>query len=242
MKCLDCGARFTNTLHGFERMQANPHAVTVALDLYFKGVSLRKITDHLKQFERLNVSHMAVQKWIRKYISLMKSYVDTVKPQLSGVFHADEMKINVNGSWVYLWNLMDSDTRFMLAMRVAKGRTAADAEAVFRETKERVGTPKVLINDGLPSYNPAFERVFGSDETVHLSGVGIRSPISNNRIERFHGTYREHTKVMRAFDNMKGCQTISNGEQIYQNFIRPHSGLEGQTPAEKAGIRFRAKG
>ncbi len=73
-------------------------------------------------------------------------------------------------------------------------------------------------------------------------GVGIQSPISKNRIERFHGTYRERTKVMRAFDNLKGCQTIANGEQVYQNFIRPHSGLEGQTPAQKAGIDLNLQG
>jgi hypothetical protein len=29
-------------------MRANPHAITVALDLYFKGVSLRKIVDRLE--------------------------------------------------------------------------------------------------------------------------------------------------------------------------------------------------
>ncbi len=47
---------------------------------------------------------------------------------------------------------------------------------------------------------------------------------------------------MRAFDNMKGCQIISNGEQIYQNFIRPHSSLDGWTPAEKAGVGLELKG
>ncbi len=102
--------------------------------------------------------------------------------------------------------------------------------------------PKVIITDSLQSYKPAFERTFQESGAIHLAGVGIRSPISNNRIERFHGAYRERTKVMRAFDNMKGCQTISNGEQIYQNFIRPHSGLDGQTPAEKAGIDLQLNG
>ncbi len=236
-KCQVCHSKFSGIAQGFEKMQANPHAVTVALDLYFKGVSLRKITDHLKQFERLNVGHTTVFYWIHKYIGLMKSYVDTVKPNLSRVWHADEMKINVNGQWVYLWNLMDSDTRFMLSMRVAKGRTASEAEAVFREAKANAkAEPKVLLNDGLPSYNPAFEKVFGESDTIHLSGVGIRGALSNNRIERFHGTYRERTKVMRGFHSMNGSQAITDGERIYQNFIRPHTALKGQTPAEAAGI------
>jgi len=50
-------------------MRANPHAITVALDLHFKAVSLRKIVDHLKQFEHVNISHVAVLKWIQKYVA-----------------------------------------------------------------------------------------------------------------------------------------------------------------------------
>ena len=29
---------------------------------------------------------------------------------------------------------------------------------------------------------------------------------------------------------------ILKGYQIYHNFVRPHEGLNGQTPAERAGI------
>lgn len=62
--------------------------------------------------------------------------------------------------------------------------------------------------------------------------------MSNNRIERFHGTYRERTEVMRGFRSMNGSQAITDGERIYQNFIRTHTALKGQTPAEAAGIKL----
>jgi len=29
--------------------------------------------------------------------------------------------------------------------------------------------------------------------------------------------------------------------QIYHNYVRPHMGLEGQTPADKAGIQIKGK-
>ena len=35
---------------GFEKMQVTAKMVTVALDLYFKSISLKKIVDHLDQF------------------------------------------------------------------------------------------------------------------------------------------------------------------------------------------------
>jgi len=45
---------------------------------------------------------------------------------------------------------------------------------------------------------------------------------------------RERNKVMRG---LKSEDTpIAKGFQIYYNFVKPHQSLNGQTPAEKAGI------
>ncbi len=53
-------------------------------------------------------------------------------------------------------------------------------------------------------------------------------------MERMHGIIREREKVMRG---LKEDDTpIIPMNQIYYNFIRPHMGLDGSTPAEMAGI------
>jgi len=66
-RCKSCNHKFIVNI-GFERSRANPKAVTVALDLYFKGVSLRKVCDHLKQFHNISVTHVSIIKWIRKFV------------------------------------------------------------------------------------------------------------------------------------------------------------------------------
>jgi len=224
----------------FERMRVNPHAITVALDLFFKGVSLRKIVDHLKQFEQANVSYVAVYKWIQKYVALMEQYARTLRPQLSGVWDVDEMKVNVHGKWHWLWNVMDSDTRYILASHVAQGRGAAEAQEALHIAKTNSNPerePTLLVSDGLPSYPTAISREFRN--TVHLSRVGIQGEVSNNRIERFHGTVREHTKVMRAIK--KPNSLIMEGQRIYYTHIRPHQALNGKTPAEACGTKIEGK-
>lgn len=124
--CKDCGYKFIRN-DGFEKVKATPKAITVALDLYFKGVSQRKIVDHLKQFERIKVTQPCVLKWIGKYIELMSQYVEKFQPQVGGIWHSDEMALNVRnteptgkGKWDWLWNLMDHETRFLLASQITK--------------------------------------------------------------------------------------------------------------------------
>lgn len=68
---------------------------------------------------------------------------------------------------------------------------------------------------------------------------------SNNKIERFHGTEKERTKVMRAFDSLSGASGIAEGFRVHYNLVRTHQGI-GMTPGEAAGIPvgdgFRWKG
>ena len=53
-------------------------------------------------------------------------------------------------------------------------------------------------------------------------------------MERMNGEIRDREKVMR---NLKSTDTpILTGYQIFHNYIRPHMGREGKTPAEAAGI------
>lgn len=232
-KCIQCNHRWDAKIQGFEGMRSNPHAITVALDLYFKGVSLRKIVDHLKQFERVNVSHVAVIKWIKKYVALMKDYVDTLHPELSKVYHADETKVNIRGQWIWLWHLMDGDTRFLLANHVSQGRTVADAREAFQEAKTVAkADARVLLTDGLSSYGPAAQKEFPN--AIHISGIGIQGRVNNNRMERYHGTFKERNKVMRALKNTDS--PFLDGQRIYYDYLRPHTALNGKTPAQAAGI------
>ncbi|MEM3795291.1 MAG: hypothetical protein QW429_05395 [Thermoprotei archaeon] len=55
-----------------------------------------KILFGLIEHYRVKVSHVAVFKWIRKHIDLIKSYVDTLTPNTSGIRHTDEMKAKDN--------------------------------------------------------------------------------------------------------------------------------------------------
>jgi len=69
-----------------------------------------------------------------------------------------------------------------------------------------------------------------------VRNVGIRKERNNNIIERYHGTVRERDKVIRALDNIDTAKEMMEYWRICYNYIRPHSALNGFTPAQMARI------
>jgi hypothetical protein len=63
--------------------------------LYFKGVSLRKAADHLKQLYNFEVDYSSICRCIRKFVDLVQPYVDGLVPNMGGVYHVDEMLLHV---------------------------------------------------------------------------------------------------------------------------------------------------
>jgi putative transposase len=55
-------------------------------------------------------------------------------------------------------------------------------------------------------------------------------------MERFNGEVRNREKTMRGLK--KADTPILSGYQIFHNYVRPHKGLNGKTPAEASGIKI----
>lgn len=235
-KCKDCGRKFVED-NGFSNMKYDSNIISMCLDLYFKGVSLRKIADHIKQLHNVEINHSTVYRWIEKYVGMISEYVSTLTPELSETWHHDEMKVKVDGEWLWLWNVMDRETRFQLVSEMTRLRRMDDAKRVFIKAKKVGGKkPKEFITDGLTLYHEAFNKVFYDHHqtTKHVVAKGIRYQPNNNMVERLHNTIRDREKTFRG---LKIQDTpIVEGHRIAYNFVRPHEALNGKTPAEVAGL------
>jgi len=55
-------------------------------------------------------------------------------------------------------------------------------------------------------------------------------------MERLNGEIRDREKVTRNLK--KEDSPILTGLQIFHNYVRPHMGLNGRTPADLAGIEI----
>ena len=240
-QCKSCKRRFVCTVPGFEKLKHSPEVVTSALNMVMSGMSYRKTAEQLYYANNIRVSHVTILYWVRKYTLIIKGYTDALKPITGDVWSVDEAVINVKntkklkgkGNVDWLWSAIDPKTRFVLASIVSSdNRTSKDAEATLRLAK-KIGIPNYLVTDSLSAYDSAAAKAI--PRTFHIKTNSIRDGFTNMAIERYHNEIREKLKSCRGLGNDDSAAIFANLLLIHHNFIRPHMGLDGKTPAEKAG-------
>lgn len=241
--CKDCGHRFTDN-QGFQKKRAAPEKIALALDLYYRGLSIRKVAEHFQQVHNLNLSHMTVYRWIEQYSRLSSDWMNKQQVHTGKRWHIDETVVNVNGEQRYLWNVLDNETRFLLATHVSNNRSLENTRMPIKKAKQQTtDRPEEVFTDGMKAYHPAITKELGRNThpgvrghwSPHVRVPSIRAPLSNNLIERLHGSEKERVKVMRGFDGDEGCKNIMEGFRVHYNLIRDHQTL-GKTPGEVAGL------
>ena len=238
--CKDCNRRFVQNL-GFEGMRATPEAITASMNLYFNGEPTRHVADSMRLFG-VRTTHVTVQNWIKKYIRLMDSYLESITPQVSEKWRTDELYLKISGDRKYLYAMMDDETRYWIAKQVSDHKYTEDVRPMFRDARKTAKKiPATLVSDGAANFHEAWkddwkQKNFLHKKTRHIRHIHLKGDKNNNKMERLNGELRDREKVMRSLK--KDDSPIIAGMQICHNHIRGHMGLNGKTPGEEAGIRI----
>jgi len=73
----------------------------------------------------------------------------------------------------------------------------------------------------------------------HIRHIHFKNDRNTNKMERLNGEIRDREKVMRSLKT--DDSPILKGMQIHHNYIRSHMGINGDTPADRAGIIIQGK-
>lgn len=238
-KCLDCKKRFTANF-GFEKTRFDVNTITGALQMFYSGMSTRDISNHYDMMG-IEVSDVAVYKWICKYSTMVSKYLNEIVPRTSDrlMVRADEVWIKVNGKQNYLFASMDDESRYWLASDMAETKFQHNADTLLKLTKKTIGrNPVHFVTDGLPAYMKSSKKIFGK-KTNHIRHIHINRDMNNNKMERLNGEIRDREKVFRG---LKKIDTpIIDGMKVYYNFTKKHGALKGKTPSEEALIKVDGK-
>jgi transposase-like protein len=220
-------------------MRNDKSIIVAALNFYYDGMSLRKTQRNLEQVFGEKVSQVTILNWIKKYSQLVKEYMISEVPQLSGLWHEDETMLNCEGRSIWFWEMIDEDTRFMVASHLSNTRTFEDTVAIFKKGVDQSKVrPSAVFVDGSHVYKSAFNKVFYTmrkDTRVEfVQRVGIRARETNNIVERLHCTLKDRTRCMRGLKSYESTKVLLEGWSVYYNCVRPHQSLGGKTPAQAA--------
>jgi len=237
--CKSCNRKFSEKPSLFG-MRYPTRRITEALTYYYNGMSYRNMSSTFDDLHGRPIPKMTLWRWVMAFSYLVANWAQTLRPQLGRVWIADETVIRIFDQNWWFWDIIDERTRYLIATHLSRTRGSAKAKSVFRQARKVSDVvPRVIRTDKLKDYESAirsaFQSVYGA-KPAHLTSEGFMSPTNINLIERFHGTIKQRTKVMRAFKRPVWASIGLDGYVVHYNFLQEHSHLDMTPPAVVAGI------
>lgn len=204
---------------------------------YFTSKSYKQIAEGLKEEYDLpkEPSKATIYEWVTTYTGKAKQMMKEHKAKTSGHWVAYEMAMDVGGNKMWMWSVMDSKTRYILASHLIPNHDAQAARVVMRKAALAADKPpKTITTDKWRSYINPIKALF--PEAKHIQSEGIRAKINNNLAERVQGTVRDRTKTLRGLETWETGQRYIDGWVLTYNHFRRHETLGNKTPAGKAKV------
>ncbi len=235
--CKDCNKYFSLN-DGFYRMRNSPQKITLCLDLFYRGVSTRKVQEHLQAFYPHNSSHKSIYKWILKYSKLISKFTNSLKLNVGQEVQVDEVEYHRRKSHTQKRGIevnwfIDSvcpKTKFLVASNYYKNRSQKEVKEIIKAIKNKTENQiKVITTDGWLAYGKSIRSVYTYNNKTATYGVehnktnASKGEGFNHPIERLHNSLRARTKTMRGFHgSISSANAILKGYEIYYNFITKH--------------------
>jgi len=239
--CKNCEYRFVKD-EGFYRMRNSPQKITLCLDLFFRGISTRKIQEHLQAFYPKNASWVSVYFWVIRYSRIISKFTDNLKLKVGREVQIDEIeyhrrkshkrKLGIDKNWFI--DSMDTTTKFIVASEYEKSREKEKLKKILKNIKNKTENQiKIITTDGLTAYTNIVKKTFGYDNkerkyTIKHNVVNASQGEGfNHPIERLHNSIRHRTKTFRGFHgSINSARAIMKGIEIYYNLITKHQTIK----------------
>ena len=136
----------------------------------------------------------------------------------------------VSGGSLKWLSVVDEYTREVLRLQPARALTAADVRRQFGRLVGWRGRPARLRCDNGGEFVGAALADWLPGQGVELTPVAAASPWQNGYVESFHSRLRDEFLNGAAFENVADATAKANWFRNEFNEVRPHSGLNYETP------------
>jgi len=151
----------------------------------------------------------------------------------------------VNGRRFRVFNVVDEFTREALATVVATSISGARVARELDLLATHRGKPATIVSDNGPEFISKAMDAWAYAAGVKLHFIRPGKPVENAYVESCNGRFRDECLNMHWFTSVHDAARIIEAWKDDYNHQRPHSSLDGLTPAEfadkvKAGLTLSA--
>jgi len=238
--CKECGRKFADNKAKFGLRTQSDQIATV-LTMYHEGTAVKEILRHLAEVQHAYPSNSTLHTWVKRLTQAAREAEKKFRPKVSDHWIADESILEIGKQKVFIMDVLDIQTGFILSSQLAYKHTADEARNLLINAVKRAGKiPETLLSNQLSEFLDGFEINMGRE----TRRIKARQPISvfeAGLIEHFHSVLSIRTKILRRFKSLKNSEFIVTGWPVHYNYFRPHELLHNNTPAMKAGIKATVK-
>jgi transposase-like protein len=160
----------------------------------------------------INVSHVAIYKWIIKLSSVISLF------EFENVFkvHGDETVIVFRDKKYYVWLLVEHGTNLIVAWHVSRYRDMSQVKILLDKyfSQRKQNTQIELITDGLKAYEIAVKLNFDNVEHREVR-LG-----KNNECESKFSLFKMFVRAKRSFKKFSNIRYYVNGFCVVRNLCK----------------------
>ena len=237
-RCHECGRKFVDR-PGFEGLHYSERVILLALGCVARGQTPVDAARTIKDDKGVKVSGRSIQRWVERFSSLVDAFTSMLKlPNGIGAMSVDEKHFKARGKGRWLFETICVRSRYIISHDTTHDKLNYDATELFRKAVKVSGMPLILLSDKLKGFKTTHKNIMCAGpqpQTLHYADAGInKKHVNNNRHERRNGETATLISNRRGFNSDTPALLILG--IINHNFMRPHMGLDGKTPAEAEGI------
>jgi putative transposase len=235
--CKDCKRKFTE-LDTLPKMKTPINEIGSVLNMYYGGMPIDAIQTQLNQEYGKYLSEPAIYKWITRFTKEAIVKARDFKLKVGNVWIADETGVNVGNSNVWFWDIIDVKSRYLLASHISVVRRTEDAQILIEKAIKKAGKmPEKVITDKLSSYINGIN-LASRGRVRHIQSSPFTDENSTSVIERFQGTLKQRTNVIRHFKDLETARLLTDGWLIHYNFFKEHEALDNVSPVKHMRVEM----
>jgi transposase-like protein/transcription elongation factor Elf1 len=230
------------------KITASSHVLGLILTYHVNyALSLRKTAALMYDVHGVKISHQTIANYCDTVAPRIKPFVDHFPYELSDSHCGDETYIKIKGVWNYVFFFFDAVKKIITSYRVQRERDHVSAvlainDVLVKLKDEQNNLPEKinLITDGNPIYLLAQQ--WFAQRNIHFDitqviGLTNDDPVSKEYrplkqiIERLNRTFKGNYKPTTGFAAEMGAISSVTLFVAYFNFLRPHTGIDGNIPA-----------